>query len=391
LSRGKSIKTLVPLLFLTFLVAVNASASCAADAGKSTVQVPSRKPLIKGRITASGIIDGLEVAGIKCVLRQDKIPSLVINDVHMGTPAYYAGVTAGDTIVKIGPTPDGFQLKFSRGGKVYEAFVRSEKSAKLLAASANDFNLLSSARSVKLSSQTAQNSDQRLLSSNTRDLTSGADKSKFNLKAGDDKLLAYNIEFIIDISSSMNHEDGTNGLSKFEWCRNQVTALADRLAPYARDVTITVFNERYQTAESCNRDAVLAIYNQVRPNGNTDLVDPLMARCRHALENYRPGSRPTLIAVITDGLPNHPRDPFAVNQALIEFTKQLSSPKQILISILQVGAEFDGADFCLDLDQNLVKEGAKYDIVDTRTFGELKNEGLTQCLIRAIERAATSK
>jgi hypothetical protein len=347
---------------------------------------------MKGKISASGIIDGLEVAGIKCILRQDKLPSLIVNEVHMGTPAYYAGITAGDTIIKIAPTSDGFQLKFSRGGKVYEAFVRSEKSARLLAASANDFNLLASARNVKLGAQAAQSGDQqRLLSSRTNALSSGVDKTKFNLKAGDDKLLAYNIEFIIDISRSMSKEDGTNGLSKFEWCRNQVTALADRLAPYARDVTITVFNERYQTAESCNRDAVLAIYSRVQPDGSTDLVDPLMARCRHALENYRPGSRPTLIAVITDGLPNRPRDPFAVNKALIEFTKQLSSPKQILITVLQVGATFDGADFCLDLDQNLVKEGAKYDIVDTRTFSELQTEGLTQCLIRSIEKSAVTK
>jgi hypothetical protein len=33
----------------------------------------------------------MEVAGIKCVLRQDKTPILIVNNVHMGTPAYYAG------------------------------------------------------------------------------------------------------------------------------------------------------------------------------------------------------------------------------------------------------------------------------------------------------------
>jgi hypothetical protein len=389
--RGRNIKTLFPSLFLTFCVAFFATASY-ADKTETSSKTPANRRLIKGNITASGIIDGLEVAGIKCVLRQDKIPSLIVNEVHMGTPAYYAGVTAGDTIVKMAPTSDGFQLKFSRSGKVYQAFVRSEKSARMLAASANDFNLLASATHTTLATQTSQSAaQQRLLSSHSNALSSGADKTKFNLKAGDDKLLAYNIEFIIDISGSMHKEDGTDGLSKFEWCRNQVTALSDRLAPYARDITITVFNERYQTAESCNRDAVLAIYQKVEPRGGTDLVDPLMARCQHALENYRPGSRPSLIAVITDGLPNHPRDPYVVNKELIEFTKKLSSSKQILITFLQIGSTFDGAEFCLDLDQNLVKEGARFDIVDTRTFNELKSEGLTQCLIRAIAKEAAVK
>ncbi len=320
----------------------------------------------------------------------------------MGTPAYYAGITAGDTIVKIAPANNGFQLKFSRSGILYQAFVRSEKASRLLSSSANDFNLLASVSGGSLNKPArldsglqqatlATGAHQSALSTSDKRLVTAADKTKTILQAGDDKLLSYNIEFIIDISGSMNQEDGTDGLSKFEWCKNQVTALSERLAPYARTVTITVFNERFQTAESCNRDAVLAIYQQVQPSGSTDLVDPLMARCTRALHDYRPGSRPTLIAVITDGLPNHPRDPLAVNRALIEFTKQLSSPKQVLITFLQVGAKFDGADFCLDLDQNLVKEGAKYDIVDTNTFNELKSAGLTQCLIRAIEREAQVK
>jgi hypothetical protein len=208
---------------------------------------------------------------------------------------------------------------------------------------------------------------------------------KPNLHADDAKLLAYNIEFIIDISNSMQKIDGTDGLSKFDWCRNQVMSLSERLAPYTKDVTITVFNERYQTAESCNSNAILAIYSHVIPHGSTDLVDPLMARCESALASYRPGAKPTLIAVITDGLPNHPRDPRVVNQALINLTRKMTSPKQLLITFLQIGSTFDGQDFCLDLDQNLVSEGALYDIVETRTFAQLKNEGLTQSLIHAIE------
>jgi hypothetical protein len=239
---------------------------------------PPQRPLIKGKITTNGIIDGLEVAGIKCAIQPDKKTKVIVNEVHIGTPAYYAGITAGDTIINIAPLDGGIQLTFERSGKTFEAFVRSEKASKMLSTSANDFNLLASAKNSALNRQVPQKAI--ALSSGTKSLSSGATKTQTNTKIGDDKLLAYNIEFIVDISRSMGHEDGTDGLSKFEWCRNQVTALADRLAPYARTVNITVFNERYQTAESCNRQALLAIYQSVRLNGSTDLVDPLMARCR---------------------------------------------------------------------------------------------------------------
>jgi hypothetical protein len=92
----------------------------------------------------------------------------------------------------------------------------------------------------------------------------------------------------------------------------------------------------------------------------------------------------TLIAVITDGMPNIPRDPLVVNRALIDFTKKLSTGDEVIITFLQIGDTFDGRSFCIDLDDNLVDEGAKFDIVDTKTFSELKSEGLVSALVDAI-------
>jgi len=346
----------------------------------------ANRPLIKGKVSASGLIDALEIAGIKCVLREDKTKTLIVNSVHMGTAAYYAGIAQDDVIRAIATVPGGLQLTLERSGKTFQTFLRSEAAARELATSANDFNLIVSSQQPNLTKQSPKPSAEKNQLQGRTTATGLQGEVQKKRQTEDKKLLDYNIELVIDISGSMHEEDGTNGLSKFDWCRDQVTSLSERLAPYARNLTITVFNERYQTAESCNRDAVLGIYSQVQPHGSTDLVDPLMARCESALANYRPGGKPTLIAVITDGLPNHPRDPFVVNQALINYTKRLSSPKQVIITFLQIGDGFDGQEFCLDLDQNLVKEGAAYDIVDTRTFAQLKSEGLTQALIHAIEK-----
>jgi hypothetical protein len=348
-----------------------------------------KRPLIQGRVTTSVVIDALQMTGIKCAVRDGK--DLVVTNVHMGTSAYYAGITDGDTIRKITKTPDGLQITAERNNKLYQAYIRSEAAVHALSGAANEFNLLATQQTPD-QSQLSRKSP--LLSAHTSQTNLTGQAKRVEMSADDRRLTSYNIEFIIDISRSMGHIDGTGDLSKFEWCRDQVSSLASRLAPYAQTFTITVFNDRYQTAESCNLAAISEIYSHVRPNGSTDLLDPLMDRCEKVLANYRPGNsatKPTLIAVITDGLPNHPRDPYLVNQALISYTKRLSSAKQVLITFLQIGDTFDGQAFCLDLDQNLVKEGALYDIVDTRPFSELKTEGLTQALLHAIEKTETSR
>jgi len=70
----------------------------------------------------------------------------------------------------------------------------------------------------------------------------------------------------------------------------------------------------------------------------------------------------------------------------------LTKPDDIIVTFLQIGDTFDGKNFCIDLDDNLVNEGAKYDIIDTKTFDELKREGLTSALIDAVtEKRSTAR
>ena len=208
-----------------------------------------------------------------------------------------------------------------------------------------------------------------------------------------DKLKEYDIELIIDRTGSMGISDGTGDQTKFEWCRDQVRTLAERLAKYDRTMTITIFNEEHQTFFHCATSRVLQIYNETIPEGWTDLVDPLTERIEAGLVSHPPGGRPLLIAILHDGLPNRPLpfDPFAVDRAIINFSKKLSSQSQVRLTFLQIGDTYDGRDFCINLDDNLVNEGAKYDIVDTKTFAELKKEGLTQAIVDALVETVASK
>ncbi len=69
----------------------------------------------------------------------------------------------------------------------------------------------------------------------------------------------------------------------------------------------------------------------------------------------------------------------------------MQDPDEIVVTILQIGDTFDGRDLCIDLDDNLVSEGAAFDIVDTKTFAELKKEGLINAMIDAIIEARNNR
>jgi len=60
-----------------------------------------------------------------------------------------------------------------------------------------------------------------------------------------------NIELMIDITGSMKLVDGTDGLTKFEWCHQQVSNLAQKLEPYLKNLTITTFNTEFNTEKNC--------------------------------------------------------------------------------------------------------------------------------------------
>ena len=91
---------------------------------------------------------------------------------------------------------------------------------------------------------------------------------------------------------------------------------------------------------------------------------------------------PTLIAVITDGLPHDQQE---VYQNLISFTQKMSRPDDVVITFLQIGENFSGQSFCLALDNGMVSNGAKYDVVDTRTFDQLRTETMPTALVHALE------
>lgn len=352
---------LMRAIFLSFIVVICLFAHCACAFAAKT------EPL-KASVSQNEVTDQLESFGIKSVIHVsvDGKNTIYADSVRMGSKAFYKGVEAGDLIRGlVQKDSNTFCLNIERKGTPYQIVFTGvgEKAT-----------LDPSGKIPSLSVPLGQRDIPQLPIE-----TAKTEKSPPKEKA----LTKYDIELIIDISGSMSASEGTGNLSKFQWCHEQVRDLSRKLAPYERTLTITTFNQSFSTEENCTSERVESVYANTTPAGGTDLVDPLKASFERA-RRVTSSQRKALIAVITDGMPNIPRDPSEVNRAIVDFTQGLYNADQVVITVLQIGDNFNGQDFCQRLDDNLISEGAKFDIVTTQTFDHLKERGLTDSLVDSI-------
>lgn len=388
------------------------TAALAVDDGQTHAHV------LKGNVSSNEVIDLLERVGMKCIIKLGNPITLGVNEVHLGSPAFYGGIESGDVLKRVQNNGNTLQVTIGRGANTYQVSIHVPSDAVLTAGAETDLlkglipskdtrsgtkltartdktALQGSAndQSVNLNNQQARK-DVAALPMPVLDVTQPNFPQKktderpltertVTEKEKEEKLKHFDLELIIDISGSFQEIDGTGDISKFEWCHRQVRDLSLKMNKFGKTITITTFNQEFNVMPQCNPSKVEQIYADTIPKGWTDLVDPLMNRLEANLYNHS-AAHPLLIAVITDGLPNRPVNPHVVDEALVEYSRKLQSPDQVIVTFLQIGDTFDGKDFCKNLDDNLVNEGAKYDFVDTKTFDELKREGLLNALIDAI-------
>ena len=385
----------------TVSIILGLSLACVAECGcTKAFAAPAH---LDGKVSKDQLADALSRAGMQCVWQQGAKSELLIDTVRMGSAAYYQGLCPNDNIRSITASNGVLKIMVKRGAATYQAQLPLEPESGLngsfdLSAAVSKGSLKASATGsgAELKTQKAgldQNTP-KIVNVNVpvRPIVDIGQQEVPIVDIHSDpkivdvmqRLVQYNIELIIDRTGSMSLIDGTDGLTKMEWCHRQVRDLAERLRPYQKNITITTFNTTFQTYEDCNLERVEQIYGETTPSGSTDLVDPLMSRLDAASAIWHEGAKRTLVVVIHDGLPNVPRDTTVVDQKIIEYTKHMRSPDEVVLTFLQIGATFDGRAFCDRLDTALVGKGAKYDIVNTVTFPQLKQEGLVSAMLNAI-------
>ncbi len=229
-----------------------------------------------------------------------------------------------------------------------------------------------------------------------------ADRHQLNAELSDADLhniATHDVVLLIDRSSSMRRTDcpplstagsgafgGWMGVSsRWEWCAANVQDLSEQLAKVSPDgVTLVLFSKERMVFNNVNPKAIPQIFIQAGTSSGTNLVGALAEQLNEHIARRRMTgtNKPLMVAVLTDGLPS---DFAALVMQLVHLSGTMSNPNEIKITFLQVGNSPTGSILLRSLDDGLVKLGAKYDYVDSKSFFEVQRRGLGGSLLDAIK------
>jgi|GEM_PF-96943 len=192
---------------------------------------------------------------------------------------------------------------------------------------------------------------------------------------------------VIDKSGSMSMNDCPGGKTRWEGAQEGTEAIARKCATFDPDgITVYMFGSSFKRHDNVTPDKVTQIFAEHEPFGTTDTAGVLSDVFKHWAARKKAGDLKNgeTVLVITDGEPN---DRQAVSRVIKEVTGQMDADAELAISFLQIGKDQTAQQFLQYLDDGLEAEGAKFDIVDTKTFAEIEEKGmtLTEVLTAAIE------
>jgi uncharacterized protein with von Willebrand factor type A (vWA) domain len=186
---------------------------------------------------------------------------------------------------------------------------------------------------------------------------------------------------VYDKSGSMSTAD-CNGKTRWDAAKESAMAIARKCETLDPDgIDAYFFNNSFKRYEGVKSEKIEQIFGENDPIGGTDTAGVLTDIFRAWREN---GKKPTTALIVTDGEPN---DQAAVKRAIIEVTKEMDADEQLALSFLQIGRDGGAKSFLESLDDDLVGQGAKFDIVDTKTFDAIEAGNLTiaDVLIAAVD------
>lgn len=284
------------------------------------------------------------LASVGLYLDREKFPAR-ISRVKMGTPAFYGGLQVGDLVSNIVFEGKEIQLPLIRNGRKF--FLKlAQPIPKVTDSQKEAF------------AEPAQKVSEPI---------------SYSLKDCD-------LVFMVDISGSMNDFENTVNVSRWEWCQKQIESFSSINSEKMKNgFSICLFNDGHKFEPNCTLRNLQRCFHSVQPEGNTNLGAPMQI----ILDKYLDGSRvrPLVIVVMTDGLPNRGKN---VEQLIIGTTNRIHNNKEIRITFLEIGDEFESNTLLTTLDEKLTTMGAKHDIVQVFPFGILRELGLRKVLESTI-------
>ncbi len=197
-------------------------------------------------------------------------------------------------------------------------------------------------------------------------------------------LSKYDVVIVLDKSGSMDERDCPGGMSRWDWCRDQMMSLTAQISSvFKNGITVALYSSDYDIFRNVDLGYVTRIFGENGPSGGTytgKVMDAVFTDY-FARKASNPATRKLLVQVVTDG---DPSDKGALIAAISRASQMINSPGEITVNFLQIGHEEAGARTLAKLDNNMASEGAKFDIVRVEPFSVVEHEGLPRALADAI-------
>jgi len=320
-----------------------------------TLWLPASSQLLRGQAKQDVVIPfagfGLEVKKSS----KSSLPALIIK-VQENSLAARGGLQVGDKIIDASERQTEVSLTIERNGTVYRTKLKRTA-------------ITSGLRETKIATKAAATPQL-----NGRNKAIPKDKEVAALDKYDE------IVVVIDKSGSMSERDCPQGLSRWDWCREQTRDFGRIAADILnKPMAVAVFSDEVVRYDNVKTDAITAIFYENKPDGGTNTGEALEEQFAHHF-HYGAG-RKLLMVVITDGAPNFPP---AVENAIIDATLHMRHPDEITVTFLQIGSEIMGTRVLSVLDRELTNIGARCDIVNVKPSDEVVRLGIRKALVNAL-------
>lgn len=307
-------------------------------------KLPERR-LLKGSIGQDQGPEGIPVNifGYSEVVSKDGkggAASVQIGYVKPYTAAWRSGLSAGDKVLATKVQLPQALLTIERGGKRYGCLMETKQTLP-----------------IALSGKATENkSDAQILSE-------------------------YAIVMLIDSSASMQTADCPGNISRWQWCKEHMKDLyVANTASTLRNqsnVSIITFDSNYRSHRNCSTAQLPQIFQDSEPSGETFMA-PALTEAFALVRNQLNYGKPAMITVVSDGRLN---DAESLKKAIIAQVNSLSKPELLSIVFLEVGTPDK---LLKELDSELVKQGAKADIITVLPFSQATSKGLVHSLASTV-------
>jgi uncharacterized protein YegL len=290
---------------------------------------PAKK--LKGGIRHSEILPAKDVGNPWGYLPFGAATPYAVSTVVPASPAFFSGLRTGDRILYAELSASKDQLVVERAGKKYSCIMT---------------------------------------------LSGQVEKSQPSADA--QKLADHEIVLLIDSSASMLTKDCPGGSSRWDWCKSQATDLFNEGKElFKNKVSVTTFNSQMRSFANCKIDSLEQVFAQTLPEGET-IMAPAIDDAMSTLRSQIYAGRPAVISVITDG---RPTDVEPLKKKITQIANDLRDPSLLTIAFIEIGTP---ERYLKELDNDLVKQGAKEDIVTVFPFSAVAGQGLAKTLAQAV-------